>query len=134
MLRGLFLIILGALGASAFVVARKPGARQILERMAPVEAGLGVVGAVMGLLGLLDVLLHLSTRTKNLIPFVLETVGHLSLFGTGFILGFPVIVGYVMRNSPSWVQRAHTLRARLEVKRQTMGLICMVLGVVTILL
>lgn len=126
----LVLLAGGLLGASSIIIGKRPNAKQLIDKLVPYQ---GIIGVVMLLWGLRDTfqLLHL-----------LSVIGHVTLWwfvflvttltelGLGFLLGYGLIVKYVLGRHPQAVAKAEQLRARLCAYQGPLGVTAIVLAVV----
>ncbi|MEW5852144.1 MAG: hypothetical protein AB2A00_25370 [Myxococcota bacterium] len=125
------LIVCGLLGASGFIVSKKPDAKQLLEKLVPYQGGAGIAGIVVGLLGLVNMLMNLGALLKHSVGgLVIGLVGSASLIGTGFLLGFALIQGF--NKDPNARAKAEELRTKLVTYQVPMGMVCIVLGVLNL--
>jgi uncharacterized membrane protein SpoIIM required for sporulation len=128
LLSNALLIVVGFLGAADLIISKKPDAKQIVDRLAPYRGGLGVAGAIWAVVGLLLMLPNLGTALKvSLVGTVIGLLGIVSLFGTGFLLGFGLIQSF--NKNAAAKEKAEQLRGKLVAFQVPMGLVCIVLGV-----
>jgi len=98
----ILLILGGILAASGVIVAKQPNARQLIDKLVPFQAGIGIALLVIGLYNLL-----LAFRTPSIFDFI-----HFApLFGItllamivsaillGFLFGMPQIVKWLPANA-----------------------------------
>ena len=134
MIDGLITIAGGILAASALIIARKPNAKDLIDKLAPYQ---GWIGAVLFCWGVWDTL------------FIVRNLGALThfpllmLFGigitvtdlvVGFLLGFGLITKYALDKSPAALARGQRIRARLATYQGAFGLGAIALGAVYIVL
>ena len=127
----LVLLCGGVLGAASLIVAKKPNAKELIEKLVPYQ---GVIGVVMLLWGLWD-LVHLFKLIGN-IPFsswLLFLVTTATQLGLGFLLGYGLISHYVLSRSVAAMARGENLRARLAGYQGILGIIAILLACLFIL-
>lgn len=128
LLTALFLIAVGALGASGFIVSKRPDAKQLLEKMVPYQGIMGAVGVVWSIVGLISsvgVLTHGALGGA-----IIMLVANAALFGTGFLLAFPLIQSF--NKNPQAKEKAEQLRSKLVAYQVPMGLTCIVMAILAI--
>ncbi len=125
LLLGLWLVLLGALGASSLVARREEG-RKALAALEPYHGWIGVVSVVWGAWRL--VLLLLGVRYY---PWLLNFLAAGLLVCLGLLLGVGVFQGFLKESSG----RANfaTLVQKLTPYRQTLGIVAMALGAFIVL-
>jgi len=121
----LLLIVGGILAASNLIVAKKPDAKQIIDKIAPYQAIIGIALLVIGVWNLLH---SFST------PSIFEIIKIAPLLGVtvlativvsvllGFLLGMPQISKWTA-NNPSAAQKSAALVQKLAPFQTLLGLI-----------
>ncbi len=61
---GIWLALLGVLGASNLIIAKKPDAKELIAKMAPYQGWIGAVSALWGVWGIISAVLNLGWMTK----------------------------------------------------------------------
>ena len=132
MLDGLISIAGGLLAASALIVARKPNAQELLNKLTPYTGWIGIVMFFWGVYGVINVIRFLGVLTHAPVMFVFILAVTLSDLVVGFLLGFGLITKYTLNGSPGARARGDQLRARLGPYQATFGLISIACGVLYI--
>jgi hypothetical protein len=121
LISALLLIAAGILALSGPIVARKPNAQQLINKLVPFQGVIGVtllVFAVLNLLRSLDVL-----RGTYGYPIYAATV--LTVIGCsaalGFLFGMPLIAQWIPGNSPA-EQKAAEISAKIAGFQLLIGL------------
>jgi glucan phosphoethanolaminetransferase (alkaline phosphatase superfamily) len=120
LLHGLWLLVLGALGASSLVAKREEG-RKALAALEPYQGWIGVLSVVWGVWGLFQLLVGFR---HHLWLVSLADAG--LLICLGLLLGVGVIQSFL--KDPDGRANFDKLVARLTPYRQTLGVVAMVLG------
>ena len=124
LLHGLWLLVLGALGAATIVARDRRGARMLTE-LEPYRGWIGVISAVWGAWRLLWVLLELpGLRWFN--HWLLRAVDGALLVSLGLVLGVGIFRGW-MRN-PSAQSTLDGWTRKLQPYRERLGVTAMVPG------
>lgn len=132
MLDGLISIAGGLLAASALIVARKPNAKDLLNKLTPYTGWIGIVMFFWGVYGVINVIRFLGVLIHAPIFFIFVLAVTISDLVVGFLLGFGLITKYTLNGNATARARGDQLRARLVPYQATFGLISIVSGVLYI--
>ena len=127
LINGLWLAVLGVLGASSLIIARKPDAKELIGKLAPYQGWIGAVSAIWGVWGIISSILSLGWLTKWPIywaTFLGDSALQLTL---GLLLGVGVIKTFV--KDPSANAKMDQTIAKLAPWQGTLGLAAIGLGV-----
>jgi len=127
---GMLLIMAGLLGASALIVAKKPDAAQIIEKLTPFQALIGAGTLVLALIEFVRIGPKALIELMRVWPFFGAT-----WFGaiiSGAILGFMFAVP-LMGRLGAGQQKAAELSAKLAPWQLLIGLVAIVAGLMVIL-
>lgn len=129
----LLLIAGGLLGASGLIIAKKPDAKELLNKLVPYQAGIGV-----GLLGLGLFTLLRWIGSIGLFFKVAPLFG-VALFGScfvamalGFFFGMPLIAKWIPGDSPA-EEKAETMAKKLAPFQTILGIAGIVCGLLLVL-
>ncbi len=129
LLHGLFLLLVGALGASTLVARDRRGAR-VLAELEPYKGWIGVGSAIWGAWRLLWVLLELpGLRWFNL--WLLRAVDAALLLSLGLVLGVGILRSWT--RSPGAQSTLDRWTGKLQPYREKLGVTAMVLGAYLVL-
>jgi hypothetical protein len=119
--------ILGILGASSLIIARKPDAQALIAKLAPWQGWIGAVSALWGAWGVITFVLHLSWLTS--VPVFWASFGMVAvvMLALGLLLGVGVLKTFV--RAPAATARLDQTITRLSPYQGTLGLISIGLGV-----
>lgn len=132
MLDGLISIAGGILAASALIVARKPNAQQLIDKLTPYTGWIGIVMFCWGVYGVLNVVRFLSFISAAPVLFAFAAAIALSDLAVGFLLGFGLITKYTLNGNAVARARGEAIRTKLVPYQATFGIISIVLGVLYI--
>jgi uncharacterized membrane protein len=133
LINALLLIAAGLLATSALIVSKKPDAKQLLDKLVPYQAIIGVVLLVVGVLNLL-----------RWISPALRLISHAPLYGLtflalgvssillGFLFGMPQIAKWMPSNVAA-EQKGNELMAKLAPYQVVLGMIALATGLLTLL-
>ena len=129
LLHGLWLLVVGALGAATIVARDRRGAR-VLTELEPYRGWIGVISAVIGAWRLFWVLLELTVfRWFN--HWLLRAVDAALLLSLGLVLGVGIFRGW-MKN-PAAQSTLDGWTRKLQPYREKLGVTAMVLGAYLVL-
>ncbi|HEU4727450.1 MAG TPA: hypothetical protein VFT22_06170 [Kofleriaceae bacterium] len=129
MFAGLITIVGGILAASSLIIARKPNAKDLIDKLTPYQGWIGIVlffWGVWGTLGTLGAISWLSVRPLLWVFWLASDVADLVV---GFLLGFGLITRYALGKNLAAQARGQQIRARLAPYQGTFGLLAIVMGV-----
>jgi hypothetical protein len=127
LLNGIWLAVLGVLGASSIIVARKPDAKEIIAKLAPYQGWIGVVSAFWGIWGVIQSLLNLGTWLKWApVLWLTWLADSLLLLALGFILGIGTMKTFI--KDPKANEKMDQTLHKLLPYQGTLGLIAIGVG------
>ena len=130
-------IILGILGgilaAAALIVSKKPNAKQLIDKLTPYQALIGVGLLAISLINFLRMLGSISFMLRYATLF---GAAFLAMVGTGFVLGalfgMPQIVKWIPGES-SAEQKALDISKKVAPYQVLLGIILLVASLITLL-
>ncbi len=129
MLDGLITIAGGILAASALIIARKPNAKQLIDKLTPYQGWIGIVMFCWGVWGLFSALRAVSLIKLAPVLYTIWVVCGVADLVVGFLLGFGLITRYALSGSPTAVARGQEVRAKLAKYQGAFGLLAICTGV-----
>jgi len=133
MLDGLISIAGGILAASALIVAKKPNAKELINKLTPYTGWIGIVMFFWGIWGVINIFRFLGVLTHSPMLLLFAIAIALSDLAVGFLLGFGLITKYTLKGSVVARARGENVRAKLVPYQATFGIISIVMGVIYIL-
>jgi hypothetical protein len=132
MIDGLLTIAGGILAASALIIARKPNAQALIDKMTPATGWIGVVMFIWGVWNAITVLRFLGTFT--MVGLVVSASLVAMQLVVGFLLGFGLITKWTLRGNAMAMARGQAIRHKLAAYQGTFGLIAIGAGSLFIVL
>ena len=129
MIYGITLILLGLLAIPSLVLAKKPNAKELFDKVAPYQGWIGLVFAIWGLWGIISCILSIgwiSIIPIYWITWLLVSVVEAAL---GFILGYGMISKYALSKNPTAAEKGEQLLAKLIPLQGKLGIIAIALGI-----
>ncbi len=103
----------GLLGAANLIIAKKPNAKDLIEKLTPYQGWIGVVLVLWGLWDLIGVVRSLGVLGAAPVWWVLYLLTAVTELALGFLLGYGLISRYVLGTSPQALEKGQQLRASL---------------------
>ena len=129
----LLLIAGGLLGASGLIIAKKPDAKELLNKLVPYQAGIGVGLLALGLLTLLRWLGHMMDFFKIAPLFSAALYGSCFVaMALGFFFGMPLIAKWIPGDSPA-EEKAEAMAKKLAPFQTILGIAGIVCGLLLVL-
>ena len=132
LVNGITLIILSLIAVPSLILAKKPNAQELLDKIAPYQGWIGVVFCFWGIWGLIGSFLSLDWLGLGImgiiswITWFLYAVVEVTL---GFILGYPLIVKYVLNKDEAAREKGAKLLEKLVPLQGKMGILGLIVGV-----
>ena len=124
-------ILGGIIALSGLIAKKQPDAQEVLNKILPYKALIGVGLLVLGVLGLLDILDFFGALFKSFWGIVtLSTIASLLLLG--FMLGMPQIAKWIPGDSKPEVKAAE-LSKKLVAFEVPIGVLAVACGVLMLL-
>lgn len=117
----------GLLGAANLIIAKKPNAKDLIEKLTPYQGWIGVVLVLWGIWDLVGVLRSLGTFSVFWLVWLVTAVTEL---GLGFLLGYGLISKYVLGSSPQALEKGQQFRARLANYQGPLGVVAIGLAII----
>jgi len=130
MLSAIIAILGGLIAASSLIVAKKPNAQELLDKLTPYQGWLGVILTFWGVWGIIQSILNIG-----LIGLYWGIGVSVSIveFIVGFLLAYGLISKYLLEKNETAKEKGQQLRAKLTKYQVSAGVILVVLGVLAII-
>jgi hypothetical protein len=127
MVNGIWLAVLGILGASSLIIARKPDAKELIAKIAPYQGWIGAVSALWGLWGIIGAVLNLGWLAHWPIYWATWTVDAVLQFALGLLLGVGTLKTFIKDATAQ--QKMDQTIAKLAPYQGTLGLVAIGVGI-----
>nr|HEX4312963.1 hypothetical protein [Kofleriaceae bacterium] len=134
MLSGLISIAGGILAAAALIIARKPDAKVLIDKLTPYQGWIGIVMFGWGIHEVIGVLTHMGMMTSQFGYWLFWTLTGASDLLVGFLLGFGLLVKYALGKNPTALARGQAIRQKLATYQGLFGIVSIAMGVLFIVL
>jgi len=134
MLEGITLIILSIIAVPSLILAKKPDAQKLLDKVAPYQGWIGLIFCAYGLFGVIfSGILGLSWLSLWPVYWITVLAGNLVKTILGFMLGFGMISKLALSKNETAKEKGEQLLAKLAPKQGMLGLIGIGVGIWTII-
>ena len=124
---GIWLAVLGILGAANLIIAKKPDARELIAKLAPYQGWIGAVSAIGGLWGVIRSILNLGLLSSIPIYWITFLASALVQLALGLLLGIGVLKTFIKQ--PQAVAKMDETVAKLAPYQGKLGLVAIGIGV-----
>jgi len=132
MFAGLITIAGGILAASALIIARKPNAKELVDKITPYQGWIGIVMFFWGVWALIDCVTHLGLLSVMPVFWIFWLASGIADLVVGFLLGFGLITKYTLSRNPAAEAKGQQIRAKLAGYQGVFGLFAIVTGMLYI--
>jgi hypothetical protein len=127
LVNGLWLAVLGILGASNLIIAKKPDAKEMIAKIAPYQGWIGAISALWGIWGIIQSLLNIGWFKYVPIYYLAFLADAVLSVALGLLLGVGVLKTFI-KNPQAQAKMDQTI-TRLAPKQGLLGLIAIGVGV-----
>lgn len=133
MIVALVTIIAGFLGAAGFFIARKPNAKELIDKITPYQGWIGIVLFLWGIWQTISVVLNIGWISTNLLSWIIWVTIALSNLFLGFLLGFGLISKFALSKNEEAMAKGQAIREKLMKFQVPIGFISIGLGLLYLL-
>ena len=119
----------GLLGAANLIVAKKPNAKELIDKLTPYQGWIGVVLVLWGIWDLIGVFRALGILSSAPVWWILYVVTAVTELALGFLLGYGLISKYALGGSPEALEKGQQLRTKLAKYQGPLGVVAIVLAI-----
>lgn len=120
LISGIWLAVLGILGASNLIIARKPDARALIAKLAPYQGWMGAVSALWGVWGIISSVLSVGLLTTYPIYWITFLASAVVQAGLGLLLGVGTLKTFIKQ--PQAILKMDQLVTKLAPFQGALGL------------
>lgn len=131
LITGIWLTLIGVLGASRLIIARQPDAKRLIGKLAPYQGWIGVVSALWGAWWIVSALLDLRMLSFAPLSWIVWVATGAVMLLLGFVLGVGIMKSFLDDKKTN--AKADELLAKVAPYQGTLGLVAIALGVLGIL-
>ena len=137
MIYGILLIVFGLLAIPTLVIAKKPDAKELFDKVAPFLGWIGVVAILIGfwdLIFFIRNLGYLGTSTRNTVIIVFYLAIAVVQLALGFIMAYSLISKYLLSKNPEAQAKGEATLAKLMPFQGRLGIGAIALGILYLIL
>jgi len=128
---GISLLVLGILAAASLIIAKKPNAAELINKITPYQGWIGIFACLWGLWGIIWSIISIGTLGLGIfwaIWWITLLVGSVLQAVLGFILGYALISKYALSKNEEAKAKGEKILAKLAPLSGTLGIIAIVFG------
>ena len=129
MIWGITLILLSIIAVPSLILAKKPNAKELLEKIEPYQGWIGIVFCFWGIWGIITAILNLGWLSVAPIWWITFLAGNLIAAVLGFMLGFGLINKMFLSKNETAKAKAEELRSKLAPKQGKLGIFGIIVGI-----
>ncbi len=133
MIYGITLVVLGILAAPSLLLAKKPNAQELLDKITPYQGWIGLVFCFWGVWGIIQAILGLGLLATYPIWWITWMGTSVVEAALGFLLGYGMISQLVLSKNEAAKEKGAQLLAKLSPLQGKLGLVAIILGIWTII-
>jgi len=128
---GLWLIVLGILAVPSLIIAKKPNAKELIDKLAPYQGWIGAISALWGVWGVISSILNLGWLAHWPIYWITYLANNVLLLALGLLLGVGTLKTFI--KDPTAQAKMDQTIAKLAPKQGVLGLAAIGVGIWMIL-
>lgn len=129
MIWGITLILLSIIAVPSLILAKKPDAKELLEKVEPYQGWIGLAFCFWGIWGVITAVLNIGWLSVWPVWWITLLAGNLIEAILGFMLGFGLINKLFLSKNEAAKAKANQLREKLAPKQGKLGIIGIAVGV-----
>ncbi len=123
---GIWLMLLGAVAVPSLIIAKRPDAKQMLDKLTPYQGWIGAVSCLWGVWGIISCVLNISWMSVAPIGWITWLAGSVLQAALGLILGIGTLKTFI--KNPQAQQKMDETLAKIAPKQGVLGLGAIGLG------
>ncbi|MCD8403237.1 hypothetical protein PJW08_07440 [Tenacibaculum finnmarkense] len=128
MIYGITLILLSIIAVPSLILAKKPNAKELLDKIEPYQGWIGLVFCLGGIWGIISAFLNIAWLTSLPIWWSTLLAGSFVQAALGFMLGFGMISKLLLSKNEAAKEKGEALREKLAPKLGKLGLFGLIVG------
>lgn len=129
MIWGITLILLSIIAVPSLILAKKPNAKELLEKIEPYQGWIGIVFCFWGIWGIITAILNLGWLSVAPIWWITFLAGNLVSAILGFMLGSGLINKLFLSKNDGAKAKAEELRTKIAPKQGKLGIFGIIVGI-----
>ena len=134
MVTGITLIILSLIAVPSIILAKRPNAQELLDKITPYQGWIGLVFTFWGVYGIIfSGVLGISWLSEWPIYWITTLAVNIMQAILGFLLGYGMISKYVFSKNEQAIQKGKQLLAKLAPIQGKLGIAGIIVGIWSII-
>lgn len=129
----LSLVLCGLLAAAPMLLAKKPDAKPMLDKLAQFGGLIGLVTLILGVINLIDIVPHIGDAFKHYFG-IIGIVAMLCQLLLGFLLGFVLLAQFIFKPGTAAGAKGEEIRKKIAGIQIPVGLTALVVAVLLLLI
>ena len=113
MVYAIVLLLLGVLAASSVIVKNKPDAKELIDKLVPIQGWLGFIACFWGVWGIIQSVLNIGWLTTVPVWWITFLAMSIVTASLGLLLGFSLISKFVLSKNEEAMAKGEALRMKL---------------------
>ena len=135
MLTVVFLVLGGILASSSLIVARKPNAQELIDKITPYQGWIGVALFFWGIWDVIQLIRVIGILFKvSLFYGIFYAIAVPTELLLGFLLGFGLITKYALSKNETAMAKGASIRKKLAPLQGIIGIIGIAVGLALLVL
>ena len=126
-LTALLMIAAGVLAAASLIAAKKPNAKEAIDKLVPFQGIIGIISLLWGVWSLIGVIRIIDAFSVVPIRWLLALAAALVMIILGFVLGYALISKYTMK-TPEAQAKGEAMRLKMVKFQVPLGIASIALG------
>jgi hypothetical protein len=127
MVYGIWLLVLGVVAVPSLVIAKRPDAKQMIDKLTPYQGWIGAVSCLWGVWGIISCILNLGLLSTHPIWWASWLAGSVLQAALGLILGIGTLKTFI-KNPQAQAKMDETL-TKIQPKQGVLGLAAIGVGI-----
>ena len=125
----------GLLAASSLIIARKPDAKQLIDKLTPYQGWIGIVLFFWGIYDTINLIRFIGPLFQaSLVRAIFFLVAVPTELLLGFLLGFGLITKYALSKNETAMAKGQAIRAKLAPIQGILGIVGIIVGLIYLVL
>ncbi len=125
---GIQLILLSIIAVPSLILAKKPDAKELLDKIEPYQGWIGFIFCLWGVWGIISAILNLGLLSIYPIWWITWLAGSFVMATLGFMLGFGLLNKFLLSKNPTAMAKAAVLREKMAPKLGKLGIFGIAVG------
>jgi hypothetical protein len=125
------LIVGGILASSSLIVARKPNAKELIDKLTPYQGWIGIALFLGGIVDTFFLIRYIGAMFQaSFLLSIFYIIAVPTELLIGFLLGFGLITKYALSKNETALAKGQAMRAKLAPIQGILGILAIIVGVI----